>query len=172
MDNRVIVVRFPTETFLFFEPFELVLGAKTPWARSPESERRAADPSLPSSTEVKNEWSYTTTHPHAFTTCARATLPLPSRPWRIPTDAACEHPSATAASNHFFTGTASEKYRNLLDLSSPYWIPTIQNQWWRPLVQLYISHTLSLSLCSTEQLSRTNKLRVTWHIFLISPDSF
>jgi len=36
MDNREIVVRFPTEIFLFFEPFGLFLGAKPRRARSPE----------------------------------------------------------------------------------------------------------------------------------------
>lgn len=36
---------------------------------------READYSLPSSTEVKNDWNYTFTSPHAFTTCTTA-LPL------------------------------------------------------------------------------------------------
>jgi len=37
---------------------------------------READYSPPSSTEVKNDWNYTFTSPHAFTTCTRSALPL------------------------------------------------------------------------------------------------
>jgi len=48
-----------------------------PICREVKRPENGTDHSLPSSAQVKNEWSYTSTPPHYFTACTQTTLTLP-----------------------------------------------------------------------------------------------
>jgi len=67
-DNQEIF--FSKFQYLFWNPLSVLFNLK-PGALSQKG--REGDRSFPSSAEIKNEWSYTSTPPYAFLTCTENT---------------------------------------------------------------------------------------------------
>jgi hypothetical protein len=65
LDGRVVGVRFPVESTIFFPP----LGSTQPdiqWVPGVKRQALEADHSSPTSVEVKKMWIYTSTRSYAF----------------------------------------------------------------------------------------------------------